>query len=317
MRWVVGIDEAGYGPNLGPLVQAVAAVRLPDDDPAGWDTLRPVVRRAGRSPARDPRVLVDDSKRVYLGVNALEKLERSVLGLFSLLAPTAGDLFGKLALGWCEEELAGEGWYDPAATAPIATTLAAVEKHVAHLIDALPEGVLLPSPVAVVTPAPRFNRAVLASGTKATPLADGLVDLLRVTLATLPGDESVVVLCDKQGGRNYYAPLLREAFPQAGVFAVLETPSESRYQIEGLGRVVSVTFRPRADADSVAVAAASMTAKYLREVCMAQFNTYWAKHVPGLKETAGYPVDAKRFFDDIRPAMLTLGIPEAAVWRVK
>ena len=30
MPWVVGIDEAGYGPNLGPLVQSAVALRLPD-----------------------------------------------------------------------------------------------------------------------------------------------------------------------------------------------------------------------------------------------------------------------------------------------
>ena len=41
MPWVVGIDEAGYGPNLGPLVQTAIAVRLPDGDTAGWETLRP------------------------------------------------------------------------------------------------------------------------------------------------------------------------------------------------------------------------------------------------------------------------------------
>jgi hypothetical protein len=316
MRWVVGIDEAGYGPNLGPLVQAAAAVRLPADDPAGWDTLRPCVRRAGRA-AKDPRLVVDDSKRVYLGVNALEKLERSVRGLYGLLDPTAGELFARLALGWCEAELHAEAWYDPAAASPIATTLDAIRKHISHFAEALPDGVLVPLPHAVVTPAPRFNRVVEASGTKATLLADGLVDLLRVVLATLPGDESVVVLCDKQGGRNYYAPLLREAFPAAEVFALVESNEESRYQIDGLGRVVSVAFRPNADADSVAVAAASMVCKYLREVCMAQFNAHWRRHVPELKETAGYPVDAKRFLDDIRPAMERLGVAEAAVWRCK
>lgn len=316
MRWVVGIDEAGYGPNLGPLVQAAAAVRLPPDDPAGWDTLRPCVRRAGRA-NKDPRLVVDDSKRVYLGVNALEKLERSVRGLFGLLDPTAGELIGRLALGWCEAELHAEAWYDPAAPAPLATTFDAVQKHIAHFAETLPAEVLVPLPHAVLTPAPRFNRVVEASGTKATLLADGLVDLLRVVLATLPGDESVVVLCDKQGGRNYYAPLLREAFPQAEVFPQIESNDESRYHIDGLGRVVSVAFRPNADADSVAVAAASMVCKYLREVCMAQFNAHWRAHVPDLKETAGYPVDAKRFFDEIRPAMERLGVREEAVWRCK
>ncbi len=316
MRWVVGIDEAGYGPNLGPLVQAAAAVRLPDDDPAGWDALRPAVRRAGKGKS-DPRLVVDDSKRVYMGVNALEKLERSVRALFDLSTPTVGELFAALTLGWCEAELLAEAWYDPAAATPVATTPDAVRKHVAHFAEHLPPGVQVSLPYAVVTPAPRFNRVVEASGTKATLLADGLVDLLRVTLATLPGDESVIVLCDKQGGRNFYAPLLREAFPDSEVFPQVESNSESRYQIEGLGRVVSVAFRPNADGDSVAVAAASMVCKYLREVCMGQFNAYWRRHVPDIKETAGYPLDAKRFIEEIRPAMARLGTSEAAVWRCK
>ena len=29
----VGVDEAGYGPLLGPLVVAVSALRTPDDTP--------------------------------------------------------------------------------------------------------------------------------------------------------------------------------------------------------------------------------------------------------------------------------------------
>ena len=61
MPWVVGIDEAGYGPNLGPLVQAAVALRLPESDQAGWDTLKPVVRRCGER--HDSwRLLIDDSK---------------------------------------------------------------------------------------------------------------------------------------------------------------------------------------------------------------------------------------------------------------
>ena len=73
MPWVVGIDEAGYGPNLGPLVQAAVALHLPDDDPAGWETLKPVVRRCDEK--ADGRLLIDDSKKVYTrgGLAALER----------------------------------------------------------------------------------------------------------------------------------------------------------------------------------------------------------------------------------------------------
>ena len=95
----------------------------------------------------------------------------------------------------------------------------------------------------------------------------------------------------------------------------LETPEESRYRVERLGREMLVVVTPRADAAGVSVALASMVAKYLREVCMRQFNRYWATHVPGIAPTAGYPLDAKRFYAQIRPAMDRLGLTEDQVWR--
>ena len=76
-----------------------------------------------------------------------------------------------------------------------------------------------------------------------------------------------------------------------------------------------VSFRPRADGESVAVALASMTAKYLREVSMRQFNRHWQTHLPGLKSTAGYPVDGARFYAEIAPLLAGLNLPEDAVRR--
>ena len=58
-----------------------------------------------------------------------------------------------------------------------------------------------------------------------------------------------------------------------------------------------------------------MLCKYLREVCMRQFNRFWAAHVPGIRPTAGYPGDAKRFFEEIRPTMAKLGLTDDQVWR--
>ena len=83
----------------------------------------------------------------------------------------------------------------------------------------------------------------------------------------------------------------------------------------GLARDVRLTFEPRADAGHFGVALASMVSKYLREVLMRDFNRFWRRHVPDLKPTAGYPTDAKRFYDVIRPAMEQLGLAEDAVWR--
>jgi ribonuclease HII len=147
-------------------------------------------------------------------------------------------------------------------------------------------------------------------------LSRGFVELLGGILAELPNDEEpMLVACDKQGGRNFYAGMVQEAFPNGWVIAERESGVESRYRVELLDRRVTITFRPRADGDSVAVALASMLCKYLREICMRQFNRFWEKHAPGIESTAGYPVDAKRFYEAIQPAMEKLGLVEDQVWR--
>jgi hypothetical protein len=53
-----------------------------------------------------------------------------------------------------------------------------------------------------------------------------------------------------------------------------------------------------------------MTAKYLRELAMHQFNRFWHEQIPGLKPTQGYPVDAKRFRAEIADLQRSLGISD-------
>ncbi len=267
MPWVVGIDEAGYGPNLGPLVQAAVALRLPSDDLAGWETLKPWVRRCHE--ADDGRILVDDSKKVHAGPNGVAKLEDGT----------------RRALGYPDGE----------------SELPALSPHLRHRL---------------VEPS-AFNTIVDETGSKAAVVTRGVSELLLSMLADLPDAEPIHVICDKLGGRNFYGPFLQDTFADAWVVAERESAAESRYRVLNLNRDVTIVFRPKADGDSVCVALASMVCKYLREVCMTQFNEYWRKHVPGLEPTAGYPVDAKRFYDAIRPAMTTLGIAPDSVWRKK
>ena len=109
----------------------------------------------------------------------------------------------------------------------------------------------------------------------------------------------------------------RSAFPAGWVRVVHERPGESRYEVTGLARPVTVTARPKADGRHPAVALASLACKGLRELAMAEFNAFWAAHVLGLAPTAGYPADAGRFLAAIRPVLARLGIDEAAVWRCR
>ena len=60
-----------------------------------------------------------------------------------------------------------------------------------------------------------------------------------------------------------------------------------------------------------------MTAKYLRELSMRPFNAFWQRHIPNLKPTAGYPTDARRFFDDIGDVRQRLTIANDVIWRCR
>ncbi|QDU22631.1 ribonuclease H family protein [Urbifossiella limnaea] len=319
MPWVVGIDEAGYGPNLGPLVQAAVALHLPDDDPAGWDALKAVVRRA-HEPA-DGRLLIDDSKKVYTA-GGLAALERGVYPVFGCIPNVLGRFLDHTVPTDVADDLRAEPWFDPAQSLPALLEAGELEASAAtwlRSMDVLQTNTWCGQ--AILTPATRFNRVVDAAGSKAAALAHGLVSLMPFHLTIgrrgvyCYPDAPVLFLCDKLGGRNFYASIVQQAFPDGWVVVEKEGAAESRYRVEGLDRPVSISFRPRADGDSVAVALASMLAKYLREVCMLQFNRFWATHVPGLAPTAGYPNDAKRYYDAIRPAMQKLGLAPDQVWR--
>jgi hypothetical protein len=308
--WVVGIDEAGYGPNLGPLVQAAIAVRLPDADPAGWETLRPHVRRCGEG--TDKRVMVDDSKKVHAGANGVARLERGLASVVGVPAGPLGDWLRAIALPGIADELGCEPWYDPADAVPLGS------ETCPDLRPALAEqGVEARVMATSLICAPLFNKVVAGSGSKGTVLTAGVCGLLGAVARSVPAGEPVLVQVDQLGSRRFYGPLLEAAFPYCRVIVEAEGADESRYRVDDDGREVRVVVRPRSDGEGVSVALASMLAKYLREVCMRQFNRFWAQHVPGLKPTAGYPTDAKRFFEAIRPVMAKLGIAEEAVWRVK
>mgnify|MGYP001071549825 CR=1 FL=1 len=67
MPWIIGIDEAGYGPNLGPLVMTAVACRVPEELAGAdlWRLLRSAVRRHPTAP--DGRIRIPPALRPYMG----------------------------------------------------------------------------------------------------------------------------------------------------------------------------------------------------------------------------------------------------------
>ena len=278
----------------------------------------PAVRRAAEED--DGRFAVDDSKLVYNSTRGLAgPLEHGVLA--ALGRGTSAPL-GSFLADFCAApaltELAGEAWYTGTAGLPghatAEETAAAARRFEEACMAAGIRG--WKANVAVVC-TPRFNALLDAAGSKGAVLAHGLGELLRASCGLAPADEALTFHIDKHGGRNRYTAQIQHALSADAVLPLEEGMSASVYRVVGMGREMRLTFRPRADSAHFCVALASMVSKYVRERLMEEFNRFWLERTPGLKPTAGYPGDARRFYDAIRPAADKLGIPEAALWRRK
>ncbi|MCI0639784.1 MAG: hypothetical protein L0Y72_14555 [Gemmataceae bacterium] len=314
MAWQVGIDEAGYGPNLGPLVMSAVAWQTPDADCDLWSLLADGVRRPGGKD--DGRMVIGDSKQVYGAGKNLAALEKPALSLlWPKLEFRTTETFLECLSCAAVGEFASERWYHGETTLPVevpAQEMDSAADKWRHVLETC--SVCLGLVYSVVVGAKRFNRLVDERGTKAAPIQDGFATLARVSLE-LPGDEAIHLVVDKHGGRNHYGMLLQDVFSEGIVLCRGEGLSRSIYEVHGLSRPVHIEFSPKADDRSFSVALASMMCKYVRELLMLEFNAFWQTHVPGIKPTAGYPSDAVRFYVEIEPTVQKLGIPKETIWR--
>jgi ribonuclease HII len=76
-----------------------------------------------------------------------------------------------------------------------------------------------------------------------------------------------------------------------------------------------ISFMVDAEESHMPVALASMVSKYTRELLMDRLNAYFIRRIPGLKPTAGYAQDGKRFLEDLNPHLADLGIDPGTLRR--
>ncbi len=328
MSLLLGIDEAGYGPHLGPLVVGGALLEFDEGfEPIAdlWGPLRHHLRR--KVNGRSKRVVVCDSKDVFIGRPdrdaAVAVLERTVLGFLAACGARPGTLASLMAtlhVGPRDPAVAPLPWEAPVALRlPARAAPAEVEAAGEMWSQSLARAGARAAGLRInAAPAIRFNRLVGGEGrNKAAALFALTVELLEHVRGARPR-EAVFATMDQHGGRRYYEDLLAGAFPMHRVRTVDETGPRRRYEVAGAGGAPLVLeIGPAAETWSLAAALASMTAKYVRELHMYQINGYFCRLLPELAPTAGYGPDGLRFAAEVRPALEADGVPMEAMLRMR
>lgn len=295
--FVVGVDENGLGPLLGPLVTTAVTLEVTRYQP---DKHGGIGRELG----------IDDSKATA-GFGQMRVAEGLALAVFERLwGHTARDvdaLFEGLLLdrpgalqGHCPSRSQAQCW-------SVQPTVPCFDGDVAQgreiLAGLRARGVHLVHVRSAVACTGTLNR-LLRKGQSRVEVDLELMERLVIDARAKAGSD-LRAICGMVGGiRSYPEKLrhlcradLRPRRAQGGTLA---------YDVAGVGHL---RFEIDADARHLPVALASMLGKYVRELWMERQNRFYRAHQPSLEEVSGYhdPV-TQRFVKQSASLRARLGI---------
>jgi len=322
----VGIDEAGFGPILGPLVVSSSSFLVPDHLLTSnlWQLLKRSVAKKHKQ--LSGRLLITDSKKAYSKSRGIKHLQRTVLSAFECLDPvrnpktvghirkteqtgisngvdrkpaTLAELI-ELLCPDCLVRLNEYPWYKDALNREILVDNA--DKTIASAVladDLNSNSIKLRKLKSICFDVGYYNKMMSSMRNKANVLFFATSQLIKNAFDDCPGN-NVQIIVDRQGGRVHYREHLQRMFSDMELSIIRETPQESIYQMQTNGRIMRVHFVVDADENFLPVSLASMVSKYLRELLVDNINRYFIAFCPDLKTTAGYWKDGLRFIEDLR-----------------
>ncbi len=310
---IVGIDEAGYGPLLGPLVVSAVAFDVPDEvlaaakdptlGPDLWKLLRAsVVKKPSK---KNPRLAVADSKVLHGRgdtVHRVALLERAVLTFLAQADRHPANLVSLLRVvcPHVVEQLSHYPWYHQAEL-PLPFECSADDVAVqrnALGADLAARGVRFRGAWVEVLCEGYYNQLVTATHNKAVVLFQQNMRLIH-RIAERVGSRPLVIWADRHGGRSNYLRPLMNAWADAEFEVLEESPERSGYKLTRAGVPWIIRFLVEGENHQLPVALASCFSKYIRELFMVCFNRYWCGQMPELRPTAGYSQDGHRFLADV------------------
>jgi ribonuclease HII len=291
---VVGIDENGLGPVLGPLVVTAVAFEVENYTPeALWQ-------------AAGSDLNADDSKKVF----SSSKMGSAEIATLAWLAT-----FGIVPVSYAElaERVTASPLFSrpcrqvPDYCMPSAIALPVWASPNALIRDdgeqLLASRGISPVRVLAFSLCPGvFNNATGPEGMNKFALDCRLmISLVKQLGAEYHGE--VLALCGKVGSTRRYGPWLEDS--RIGLWMPeVESKEVSTYRIVPYGRI---SFIRDGDASHLPIAVASMVGKYLRELAMRDINALLA--APGQRHASGYrdPVTA-RFIEQTEEVRKQMGI---------
>ena len=278
---ILGVDENGLGPRLGPLIVTAVIAHAGTEEAAG---------RAQARPKGAMRARLGDSKRLvaWKDTSLGEAWARALARRMGHGEPsTPEELIRWLSLdppeflrAPCPESHGRQCWSEEGEALTAEPKLVAkVEKDLARLEA---QGVDVRRASVAIACTRRINDAV---GRGLTRFHVDLHEMERLVLdarAREGGD--VTALCGKVGGFDRYSPAFG---PMSGrLHAVVgEGRARSEYSIPGVGRVA---FVRDADEKHLLVCMASLVGKWVRDLLMARIVRYHRETNADLPDASGY-----------------------------
>ncbi len=310
MAVLVGIDEAGFGPILGPLVVSSSTFSVPHNLIGAdlWQILRRSL--ANKRKRLAGRLLITDSKKAYNKSLGTKHLERTVLACLKCLGKEPATLTELIALLCpdCLERLSDYPWYKDAGGCRISAGFGELSRAepadiaLASAVlsdDLTANGIKLLKLKSCCLDVAHYNKMVSSVKNKSRVLFTATSRLIKNAFDNFAGDELQIIV-DRQGGRVHYRAILQRMFSYMELKILSERPAASSYELYSYGKKMRLHFVVGADGRFLPVSLSSMASKYLRELLVANINRYFAGFHSDLRPTAGYWKDGLRFIEDLK-----------------
>jgi len=284
-RYIIGADENGLGPRLGPMSVTAVLARVTDQ---GDKVVRTKPRGGLKQRLGDSKGLVSHGNIALAEAWARVLVERGHGKHAETATPDrlldAITLDSRVALTEpCPKHVSGQCWNteDEAFTPPdeMGDTMKLLRKDLSRLEK---RGVEIVAVRSVVVCTHRLNQAV-AEGKSRFVVDLHAMERLILAFRDIAGEE-IEAECGKVGGFGQYGKVFG---PLGGrLHAVVEEGrARSAYRFPGIGEIA---FVRDSDASNLLVGMASLVGKYVRELMMERIVRHYKKADPALPVVSGY-----------------------------